>query len=70
MEPDLDLTDYMRVAVEALLGELGADPADLDQGDLNGILVLLLPVVNAVLHAYREAHAPEVTATSFLEGIG
>lgn len=70
MEPDLDLTDYMKVAVTALMADQGLEPSDIDQGDLNDILVALLPVVSAVLHAYREAHAPEVTATSFLEGIG
>lgn len=65
----IDLTDYMKVAIEAFLGDQGVDPADLDQGDLNDILVALMPVVSAVLYAYREAHrpAPEI---KFREDIG
>lgn len=66
---DEDLTDYMKVAIEAFLASKGAKPEDLDRCDMDDIIQDILPVVNAVLHAYREAHRP-APMTKFLEDIG
>lgn len=69
MSEDDDLTDYMKVALEAYLTEQGVEAEDVDPISLNTLALLLLPVVSAVLNAYREAHAPE-SVTTFLEDIG
>lgn len=69
MSEDDDLTDYMKVALEAYLTEQGVEAEDVDPISLNTLALLLLPVVSAVLNAYREAHTPE-SVTTFLEDIG